>query len=96
MSSNFNLKEFRDEMSLLPVKKDDVIIFKFDPDMNEETLQYINGTLNGLFPDNPVLGLTADVDVLIQSPKEAVEMLEKMIEKVTSAQSVSKENKLIL
>ena len=91
----FSIKDFKTIVSALEVHDKDVVIFKFDPDMDAETLQACSDTLNEVFTDNQVVGITSDIDVLIQSPKEAIDMLEKMIAKIKLLNGVT-ESKLIV
>lgn len=66
-------------------KERDVVIFKFPADTPPETAQLLHNYLQAKFPDNKVIGLTNNVDFLIENADEAVKMLEEMIEKVKSA-----------
>ena len=82
-------------LSTLEVKEGDVVLFKFDPDIDATTLQYCHNTLTAFFENNQVLGITSDIDVLIQSPNEAIDMLEKMIAKIKLLHGVQ-QSKLIV
>ena len=68
------------------VKEDDVILFKYPSDTEPDDVMLIKDVLRSEFPDNKVLGLTSDVELLIQNADEAVELLENMIAhiKITS------------
>lgn len=78
----FKIKDFQASVSTLAVKEGDVVIFKFDPDIDAETLQACDNVLKEMFPENQVLGLTSDMEVLIQAHEKAIDMLEKMIAKI--------------
>lgn len=77
-----NTEDISDHISTLQVNPGDVVLFRFGPDMLPKDLQPIYDSLTSAFPDNQVIGLAKDIDVLIQSPKEAIDMLEKMITKI--------------
>ncbi len=64
------------------IEDGDVIMFRFGDELLPDDLMMIKEMLSVEFPNNKVVGLTKDVDALISSPKEAIEMLEKMIAKI--------------
>ena len=68
------------QISKLEVSDNDVVICKFDADRIESTdIVMLKNTLRAEFPNNKVLLLSDDIDLLSQNPKQAIEMLEKMI-----------------
>ena len=67
------------DMKAFTVNKDDVILFKYSDDMTGDEIVQVRDALQAEFPDNKVLGLTDNVELLVQSGQEAVDMLNKMI-----------------
>ena len=58
----------------------DVIMFRYNPDevFPEDAMQ-IRDILKNEFPNNKVIGLTNDIELLCQNPNEAIDMLNRMI-----------------
>ena len=77
-----NIEDISDYISTLHVNPNDVVLYKFDPYIFPEDLKAIDDAVNSAFPDNQVIGLVKDIDVLVQSPEEAIDMLEKMLAKI--------------
>ena len=67
------------DMKAFTVNKDDVILFKYSDDMLQDEIVQVRDALQAEFPDNKVLGLTDNVELLVQSGQEAVDMLNRMI-----------------
>ena len=61
------------------IGKEDVLIFKYSIDLDMEEVEQIRRIINIEFPNNKVLGLCDDIKLLEQNPKEAIDMLSKMI-----------------
>jgi hypothetical protein len=71
-----------DKISTMTVKENDVIVFKFAADFGAKEANDVFETLHEAFPNNQILGLADDIDVLVQSPAKSIDMLEKMIAKI--------------
>jgi hypothetical protein len=74
--------ELKQAISTIKVANDDVILFRFKETMLPDNVQYTFQTLQASFPDNLVIGLADDVDVLVNNPADSIDMLEKMIAKI--------------
>ena len=62
------------------VDSESVILFRYDDEVvSPEDAMLIKDILKSEFPDNKVLGLTSNVDFLIENADAAVAMLEQMI-----------------
>jgi len=71
-----------DKISTMTVKENDVIVFKFASDFKAEEANNVLETLQEAFPNNQILGMVDDVELLVNSPAEAIDMFEKMIAKI--------------
>lgn len=68
------------QVSKLDISDNDVIICKFDPNtIDSAELSFLKQVFDSEFPNNKVLLLANDIDLLSQNPKEAIELLERMI-----------------
>ena len=74
--------ELKQAISTIKVADDDVILFRFKETMLQDNIQYTFQTLQDSFPDNLVIGLADDVNVLVNNPADSIDMLEKMIAKI--------------
>ena len=54
-------------------------MFKYPDDTLPEDARLMSDILKAEFPNNKVLGITKNVDLLVENVDEAVAMLEKMI-----------------
>lgn len=62
------------------VDENKVILFRYDDEViSPEDAMLVKDILKSEFPDNRVLGLTSNVDFLVENADAAVDMLEKMI-----------------
>ena len=62
------------------VNDNDVIICKFNPEsLQPADMQYVHKMMQAEFPNNKVLMIANDLDLLSQNPNEAIALLEKMI-----------------
>lgn len=62
------------------IEPESVILFRYDDEVvSPEDAMLVKDILKSEFPDNKVLGLTSNVDFLIDNADAAVDMLEKMI-----------------
>lgn len=61
------------------VDEGDVILFKYPSDVDPEDAVLMKDILQAEFPEHKVLGVTKDIDLLVENADEAVAMLEKMI-----------------
>ena len=62
------------------VEPESVILFRYDDEVvSPEEAMLVKDILKSEFPDNKVLGLTSDIDFLVENADAAVDMLEKMI-----------------
>ena len=62
------------------VDENRVILFRYDDEViSPEDAMLIKDILKSEFPDNKVLGLTSNVDFLVENADAAIDMLEKMI-----------------
>lgn len=73
------------------IKPGDVIIFKFDPQLVDgvET-EYIRESLSTIYPDNVVIGIADDIELLEKNPEQAIDMLEKMIAHIKVKSGIKK------
>ena len=67
------------EMIAVKLQEGDVILFKYPDDTPPEDARLMSDILKSEFPNNKVLGITKNVDLLVENVDEAVAMLEKMI-----------------
>lgn len=68
------------DIKTINVAEDEVIIFRYDQEsVSPDDALLVRDMLQVEFPDNKVLGLTSDIDFLIENADAAVQMLEKMI-----------------
>lgn len=53
---------------------------------NELTLDVVQVVqyIQSIYPENPVIGLVDDIELLIENPEDSLEMLNKMKDKITS------------
>ena len=76
---NPQLKDYID-LDTRSISNDDVIIFRYDENqVLPEDAVMIRDMLKLEFPDNKILGITSNVEFLINNADEAVAMLNKMI-----------------
>lgn len=62
------------------IDSESVILFRYDDELiTPEDAMLIKDILKSEFPDNKVLGLTSNIDFLVENADAAVDMLEKMI-----------------
>ena len=66
-------------MIAVKLQEGDVILFKYPDDTLPEDARLMSDILKAEFPNNKVLGITKNVDLLVENVDEAVAMLEKMI-----------------
>lgn len=78
-------------IDIADIAKDDIIIFKYPSDISVEDVQFVKVFLQAEFPNNKVIGITSDVDFLIENADEAVAMLQKMIAHIQLIKSTKKE-----
>lgn len=78
--------ELLSKTSLLPTKieKGQVVIYKFPEDMPPDISSLILKQLEANLPDNTIIGMVDNVDLLVQNSDDAVKMLEGMINKVST------------
>lgn len=68
------------DIKTIKVAEDEVIIFRYDQEsVKPEDAVLVRDMLQVAFPNNKILGLTSDIDFLIENADAAVQMLEKMI-----------------
>lgn len=67
------------EMLAVQLEEEDVVIFRYPSSTDPSDATLIKDILKSEFPNNKVLGLTQDIDLLIENASDAVDMLEKMI-----------------
>lgn len=61
------------------VNEGDVILFRYPSDVDPEDAVLMKDVLQAEFPEHKVLGVTKDIDLLVENSDDAVAMLEKMI-----------------
>lgn len=62
------------------VDPESVIVFRYDDEVvSPEDAMLVKDILKSEFPDNKVLGLTCNIEFLVENADAAVDMLEKMI-----------------
>lgn len=73
------------------IKPGDVIIFKFDPQLVDGLeAEYIQELLSTTYPDNTVIGIANDVELLENNPEQAIDMLERMIARIKVKSGIKK------
>lgn len=81
----------------LDLHEGEVVIISFPPDaMDQATIQYLGQLIQTQYPDNPVIGLVNDVDVLVEYPEEVLEMLEGMRAKISILKDTPNTSKIIV
>ena len=80
------------------VAEDDVVAFMFPEKVPAESVQGLVAYLQNTYPDNPIIGVLSDMDVLVQNAEDALEMLEGMKTKITIMRGtgVKEEKKIII
>lgn len=81
------------------VEEDDSITIMFPEsflyDVGAEGLQQIVQNLQTTYPNNPVVAIMNNMDVLIQEADQAIEMLEGMIAKIKIVKDTPADKKII-
>lgn len=67
------------EMIAVKLQEGDVILFKYPDDTLPEDASLVSDILKTEFPNNKVIGINKNLDLLVENADEAVAMLEKMI-----------------
>lgn len=67
------------DKTTVTVKPDDVILLRYHSDIDPENVQISVDALKDEFPDNKVLAITDDMDLLVANPEQAIDLLERMI-----------------
>ena len=80
------------------VAEDECIALMFPDSLPKEDVGIIANYLQEQYPNNPVIGILSDMDVLIQNADEALAMLDGMKNKISILKDtgVSEEKKIIL
>lgn len=63
----------------------DVIVVSFPPEYNESTVEFTK-LLQSQYPNNAVVAIVNDIDVLIEYADDAIKMLDGMKTKIAAAQ----------
>ena len=61
------------------IEKDDVLIAKFPADLHADEIMQLHDMLALEFPDNKVLCMVNDIEVMKQSREDAISLLERML-----------------
>ena len=61
------------------VEKDDVLIAKFPAGLHADEIMQLHDMLALEFPENKVLCMVNDIEVMKQSRQDAIELLERML-----------------
>ena len=86
---------FKNTVSKLEVNEHDVLILKFDPDITQEELNGLMNIMHGEFPDNKVLAMTNIMEIMCESPGDAINLLEGMIAHIRVTDAVKKPSIII-
>lgn len=80
------------------VAEDECITLIFPDSLPREDVGALANYLQEQYPNNPVIGILSDMDILIQNADEAIEMLEGMKNKISILKDtgVSEEKKIII
>ena len=80
------------------VAEDDVVAFMFPETVPAESVQGLVKYMQATFPENPIIGVLSDMDVLVQNAEDALKMLDGMKAKITIMRGtgVTEEKKIIL
>ena len=70
---------FKANVATLTVEPDDVLMLKFDPDILPPELETMMNILRAEFPNNKVLGITSNMDILCEQRDDAIALLEGML-----------------
>ena len=65
------------------VAEDDVVAFMFPEKVPAESVQGLVNYMQTMFPENPIIGVLSDMDVLVQNADDALKMLDVMKAKIT-------------
>lgn len=80
------------------VADDECIALMFPDSLPKEDVSMVANYLQEQYPNNPVIGILSNMDILIQNADETLEMLDGMKNKISILKDtgVSEENKIIL
>lgn len=84
----------RVEVDRSVVKDNSVIIFKFPSDFSYEEMEQVKTYLQAQFSTCTVIGIVNDMEVLVESPEDAIKLLERMIAHIKVSTGTS--SKIIL
>lgn len=96
------LAELKDEdcmaLDTFSVAEDEVVTLMFPESVPAENVQNVVNYLREVFPDNPIIGILSDMDVLVQNSDDALAMLDGMKAKINIMRGTgaTEEKKIIL
>lgn len=82
------------EADVLDVAEGEIIIVSFPPDRGEDATK-LTKFIQSTYPENPTIGVVDDIDVMIQYPDEALQMLDGMKAKISILKDTTT-NKIII
>ena len=91
---NVNTKDI--ELFNKDIKPGQVVQFRFDPNtVDAVEADYIRELLSTAYPDNIVIGIVEDIELLVNNPEQAIDMLEKMIAHIKVKSGINKPDIII-
>lgn len=71
------------DLDCLDMQEGEVLVISFPAD-NAEAVQQLAPFIQQAYPNNPAIAVVNDIDLLVESADEALEMLESMKDKIAS------------
>lgn len=84
------------DVAKVNLKDDDVILFRYPIDTDPADASLMKDILKSEFPNNKVLGITSNVELLIENADDAIAMLEQMIAHIKVMQPIQAQKKIII
>lgn len=83
------------EVENMDLYEGDVVVMQF-PTGAYDGVPEIVQKLQDMYPDNPVIAIVKDIDILVQNPDEALEMLDGMKAKIQIMKGTPADKKIIV
>ena len=76
------------DVDVLDMQEGEVIIVSF-PETRAEISVDVIRAIQSMYPSNPVIGVVDDIELLIENAEDALSMLDKMKDKISSMTNVT-------